>query len=1142
MTDSVRAEWIGRERWRTLEPHVDRALELPAVERAEYVAQLRERDAMLGAELERFLDECDRPDKRFESSAPVRYGYLLNDSVPAPLAAGSVLKERFEIVRELGRGGMAIVYLARDRKLDHRLVAVKVIRRGSLSTQSAQRFLAEIRLTVKLNHPNIVAVYDAELLEDEQLFFVMPYIEGETLRDRLAREDPPLLPISDALRIGIDVARALEYAHEKGVTHRDVKPSNLLLASGVAMLADFGIARGDASGDTLTDVGVRLGTPAYMSPEQVDFGDKVDSRTDIYSLGCVLYEMIAGERPRAASKRLVDCAVGPDPVRPLREMREGISPKLNACVMAALAVEKTQRIQTSGELARMLETCAREYGVRVSRWKRLYWGAPRTVAVAASLATIAMISGGLILVRRGPVSGDTTPVAATPVTLAGSPMDTSRIVVLPFEAPAVAAGADDADRVRDGVKAWDGVTAVDRLETRNALVGRDSTPLTAAVAGSISRGLRAGRYISGEVTRDGDSTVFRAGLYDARTGAALANASVRWPARRPRTDATFARLADQLLFPGVPESTVVAVRRATHSRPALQSYVRSQAAIAAWDLDGADAALTAATNYDSQFALAYLWLAQVRAWREMPLGAWQFAAHRAVTARTRLTARERLIADALTATASLDSARACDIWRSLTRRPDAEQDFAAWYGVARCETSDRAVLRDRNSPSGWRFRSSYQHATEAFRRAFQILPAIHHEFRSNWYTSLKRTLRTQRTQLRYGIALPPDTGHFAAYASWSTTGDTLEFIPYPLQAFEEGRTDVVPATARQATEHQRDVFLDIATTWRSAFAPSPDALLAVAIALDEAGLSQAVDSVHAARRLADQANDAAARLMTGAAEVWMLVKRSVPNDVQRLEAARFLADSLIRGVNGRAPDSTQAIALASLAALTGRVHLAARFARDAEELVLGPTAVKPSVRALQAYAALGVPVDSLRALTDMVWRATAPNVRPIDRARWMRRAAPLAFLSWPDSTIRVLARGGDYLAVAESAWMARDSATVRQRLLPLREGRRMAAPEDLKLESLFPEAWLLNAIGDSALALDWLTPTLDAQARASVENLRSPVAAAALVRSMALRAQLAKRLGRDAEARTYARAVLALWEDADGELRPVVKEMKRLAR
>ncbi|HEY2377932.1 MAG TPA: serine/threonine-protein kinase [Gemmatimonadaceae bacterium] len=1148
MTDDFRGPAdpapIDRKEWLRLEPLVDHALELPAAERASYIAETRARDPVLAAALERFIADCEVPDPRVDVPAPELFAYLLDHQLPSALPPNTVLADRYLIHHEIGRGGMAIVYLANDVKLNNAQVAVKLMRRGNLTT-NAKRFDEEIRLTSKLHHPNIVLAYDKGEFDDSA-FFVMPYVEGETLRARLEREPSGRLPIPEALRIGIEVARALDYAHRKKVIHRDVKPSNLLLTSGVAMLADFGIARALASagegegGDPLTDAGVRLGTPAYMSPEQSDAGEEVDNQTDIYSLGCVLYEMIAGEKPTAAATRVREGHRGVDSVRPLRNMRGDVSPRLEASVAAAIGIVKADRTRTAADLARVLELCAREYGVSITPWRRLYWRAPRRVTSALIVSAAAIVIGGSWVVRRA-ISAPSVGQAAAEVTLAGGAMDTSRVVVLPFaHRGIVTAPIGEDDRLRDALKRWEGVDAVDRLETRDELAHHDTAHLTATVARDIGRALRAARYIRGEITRAGDSSIVRLGLYDTRTGVALANATSG--AGRARGDSVFGALAVQLLFPGIAESTVAELRSATRSRPALQAYARSQAAIASWDLARADTALTSAINYDQRFALAYLWLAQVRSWREMSPATWQFAARRASAARVTLGPRDRRVADALTAMAALDSLKACNVWRGLTTTRVGASDFAAWYGVARCEYFDRTVVRDPRSPSGWGFRSSYHHATDAYRRAFQILPAIHREFRSSWYSSLKRTLRTQRTQLRLGVAQRPDTGQFLAYPAWSEAGDTLAFVPYPMRAFEEGRVEVVPATSGQAAEHQRQVFLDIATTWRAAFRPSADALLAVAVALDEAGDSTAVDSVRAARRLADEAGDAPARLRTGAEEVWMLVKRSVPHDPHRLAAARLLADTLIRDAGDRVTDSTQALALASLAALTGRVHRAAWYARGAEDLVRAPAELQATVRALQAYAALGAPPDSISALASALWTAPAKTATISDRARWMRRAATIAFPVYHDSAVRELARSGDFLAVVESAWLDRDTVMIRQRLSTLRTARTVTAPEELKLETLYPEAWLLASMGDAPTALGWITPTLDAQARSSIENLHSVVAVGALVRAMALRAQLASRAGRTAEAATWARAVIALWSDSDRELQGVVREMKRLAK
>ena len=207
----------------------------------------------------------------------------------------TALADRYTIERELGRGGMAVVYLARDVKHD-RLVALKVLRPEVGASIGAERFLREIQISAQLNHPNILMLIDSGEA-DGMLYYVMPYVEGESLRDWLDREKQ--LPVEDAIQVTREVGDALSYAHSMGVIHRDIKPENILLQAGHALVADFGIARAvtEASGEKLTEAGLAIGTPAYMSPEQAAGVKEIDARSDIYSLGCLLYEMIGGEPP-----------------------------------------------------------------------------------------------------------------------------------------------------------------------------------------------------------------------------------------------------------------------------------------------------------------------------------------------------------------------------------------------------------------------------------------------------------------------------------------------------------------------------------------------------------------------------------------------------------------------------------------------------------------------------------------------------------------------------------------------------------------------------------------------------------------------------------------------------------------------------
>jgi len=266
----------------------------------------------------------------------------------------SALEGRYTLERELGRGGMATVYLAHDLRHD-RPVALKVLHPELAATLGPERFLREIKLAARLQHPHILPLFDSDET-DGRLWYTMPCAEGESLRERLRRERQ--LPVAEAMRIAREVALALDYAHRHYVIHRDIKPENILLSDGQALVADFGIARalGAAGGERLTETGLALGTAAYMSPEQAAGQRDLDGRTDLYSLGCVLYEMLAGEPPftgptaqAVLAKRLVE------PVPHLSTVRE-VPLALEQVVTRALARTPTDRFSTAVELAEALAT------------------------------------------------------------------------------------------------------------------------------------------------------------------------------------------------------------------------------------------------------------------------------------------------------------------------------------------------------------------------------------------------------------------------------------------------------------------------------------------------------------------------------------------------------------------------------------------------------------------------------------------------------------------------------------------------------------------------------------------------------------------------------------------------------------------
>ncbi len=338
------------ERRREIERLFEAALERVPEERAPFLDAACGEDLGLRREVEALLSAHARS-----------HGILERDPVAAlgepehVLAPGETVGA-YTVEREIGRGGTAVVYLARDPGADRR-VAVKLLHPGLTALLGRERFRREIRLASRLSHPGILALLDSGE-EETGLWYAMPYVEGETLRGRLRREER--LAVEDAVRVIREVAAALGYAHQRGVIHRDIKPENLLLdGEGRVLVADFGIGRvfdSPVIEETLTRTGMLIGTPAYMSPEQALGHRNLDGRTDIYSLGCVLYEMLAGTPPfPAETPQLAIARHVRDPVPSLRETRPDVPSRLEAAVCRALAKTPAERFTSAAALAEALE-------------------------------------------------------------------------------------------------------------------------------------------------------------------------------------------------------------------------------------------------------------------------------------------------------------------------------------------------------------------------------------------------------------------------------------------------------------------------------------------------------------------------------------------------------------------------------------------------------------------------------------------------------------------------------------------------------------------------------------------------------------------------------------------------------------------
>jgi serine/threonine-protein kinase len=419
----------------------------------------------------------------------------------------SALADHYIIDRELGRGGMALVYLARDLKHE-RFVALKTLRPEIALALGRERFLREIRLAARLQHPNILPVYDSGDAGGT-LYYVMPFVEGESLRDRLERE--PQLPLEDALQIAREVADALSYAHGHDVVHRDIKPENIMLSGGHAIVADFGIARAvdAAGGDKLTETGLAIGTPAYMPPEQSAGTGKVDRRSDIYSLACVLYETLAGQPPfTGPTAQAIMARHSLDAVPRLKVVREAIPDDVEVVIERALEKVPADRFQTAAQFRDALAAAS------TGRVSRMTGVAPRrrrlrpSLLAAAGLGAVAL-AGWLILGASGNPSASRS---------AGA-LEAKRVAVLYFTDLSrdsslghVAAGLTEAliaelQNVRAlAVVSANGVAPFRDAETT---LGRDS----------IARALRASTLVDGSVEPVGDRVRATVRLVDGTSGA-----------------------------------------------------------------------------------------------------------------------------------------------------------------------------------------------------------------------------------------------------------------------------------------------------------------------------------------------------------------------------------------------------------------------------------------------------------------------------------------------------------------------------------------------------------------------------------------------------------------------------------------------
>ncbi|MGI9076705.1 MAG: protein kinase domain-containing protein [Gemmatimonadaceae bacterium] len=1039
---------------------------------------------------------------------------------------------QYDVERPLGAGGMGTVYLAKDMTLD-RQVAIKVIVPELAANRAfRQRFLSEARTVAKLRHPNIVAVHAAGEVAGS-LYFVMEYVPGESLRDVIDRE-----PIADRVRgtaILRDLASALEYAHEHGVVHRDIKPENILIDkdSGRAMLTDFGVAglTGQGAADErMTGIGMIVGSPRYMSPEQAAGERQLDGRSDIYSLGLVGYEMFSGGPAFAGTGTvsIITRQITEKPA-PLGEKTKGVPPAVAASIDKALEKDPANRWQTGGEFARALaqDTPSLLYlgGRRSARQRRT------RLLIAGAIAGVLLV--GIPIAWRLSASGAGAPEGVDP---------RKSFFVAPFENQT---SDPSLGWLREGsvnmltlnLSSWSDLTVVDYERTldllRDAGIGDDSR-VGLEAAREIAREAGVWTVVLGQITRGSDSLRVTARVFDVASGKSVQQAEVGAAAGSdPR--GLFDKLSRELLdLAGAPPMTPEMAKTTTSSLEAYKAYLTGVRALNGWEFDVADSALARAINADSTFALAHYKRALLLGWNKKNFTDTSDlrSARLAAEYGTRLPQRERGLVDAfLSVTQGINSSMSGDTTKAKENLGAAQQKYAALLG------------RDSTDAEAWYgLGDAYFHS-----------PAPTTTVRgANWTRSLRAFNRTLALDSSFHLAYPHT---LQIYNTAATQGQGLIVVGDSAIGFESqgasqayGRERILAArqTARVRAAQE-------ARRWVDTDPEAPEAHLALA---DAYVASNDPAAAAAALRLA------MSRPTVRAPDILYRIATMEVMSGKPLEALTTLRDAMRRygadslAAQGGLRQYSTLTGSAAIAAYAGSISdMNAVFALVEKVVptlpVDGQRGGVPSSRATKNLAvlnllAMGIELPKLRKDIDETLKAMEAfgKVPLIAEAR--RITAYFTYVLGRDTSyLATLRKSGGEEWVASPAFQALaqldrgDTASATRIAAQFSRGdtTRIRTVSQESMLGSFVEAEVLATIGDlrgAAATYESIDPVRAKFSTFGFPDPRWPLYA----RTFLQRGKLYERLGEKPKAEAAYKRFLELWKDADRRLQPQLQQAR----